>query len=78
MRIDNFGRPPVDPLSAPVKRPGPANRASSWMQNPSEDALFRAKRIESLKQQLASGKPINAKELANKLLDSGLFFDEKV
>lgn len=77
MRIDNYGRPQFDPQSNPVKRPEPAKKTSSQTEKTSDNTQSRAQRIENLKQQFAAGKPIDVNQLANKLVESGIFFDEK-
>jgi Anti-sigma-28 factor, FlgM len=44
---------------------------------PSDD-VSRADRIEKLKQMFSAGKPIDVNKLADKLIESGMLFDDKV
>lgn len=79
MRIDDYKRIAYDPTASQIKRPDAVAKPSTDTnaQQANNDAQTRAERIASLKQQFASGQPIDVNKLASKLVESGILFDEK-
>jgi hypothetical protein len=78
MRIDDIKRPGLDPLGFPKRADrGLAPKADDKAPAIASDDASRAERIEQLKQMFSAGKPIDVNKLADKLIESGIFFDEK-
>jgi hypothetical protein len=78
VRIDDIKRPGFDPLGFPKRADrAPAPKADDKASVIASDDASRAERIEQLKQMFSAGKPIDVNKLADKLIESGIFFDEK-
>lgn len=81
MRIDDVRPvPPNQPAginrrAALAGKPGSA--AESVAVGNSQDTSQRAERIDALKKMFSTGQPIDVNKLADKLVESGIFFNEK-
>jgi hypothetical protein len=80
MRIDNVSNlgydRNIDPVKSASKASATAGTVASLVTSQPSDGQTRTDRIASLKQQFASGKPIDVQKLATTLVQSGVFFDE--
>jgi anti-sigma28 factor (negative regulator of flagellin synthesis) len=78
VRIDDIKRVGLESVQLPKRVQG-GNDAKAGEKAPAvaSDDVSRVERIEQLKQMFQAGKPIDVNKLADKLIESGIFFDEK-
>lgn len=76
MRIEDTKRIPYEPAK-PVKQEDAVSVPSSPNLVASNPDVSRTDRIEKLKQMFSEGRPIDVNKLADKLMESGIFFNEK-
>lgn len=81
MRIDNSKLKPYDSTRIVQTERADASAKTGQRSNASDPAAAseptRSDRIEQLKQMFQEGRPINVSQLAQKLLESGIFYDQK-
>lgn len=79
MRIDDSKRVPYEPLK--TQQRAESTTSPTPVATPSdvktEADVTRADRIEKLKEMFQADRPIDVNKLADKLLESGIFFNEK-
>jgi anti-sigma28 factor (negative regulator of flagellin synthesis) len=76
MRIDDSNRLSYIQTGYSQRRSESVERTASTSDAHSADTS-RAERLEKLKKMMSEGRSIDAGKLADKLLDSGIFFDER-
>ncbi|MCL6454458.1 MAG: hypothetical protein K6T78_12690 [Alicyclobacillus sp.] len=77
MRIDDVQRNPYQSVRNANRTPAPVGKSSPETEPAARDTAQRAERIEALKRMFSAGQPIDVNQLATKLVESGILFDDK-
>jgi anti-sigma28 factor (negative regulator of flagellin synthesis) len=76
MRIEDTKRISYDTVKPGKRDDGTSVQATS-QSSTGEPDVSRAERIEKLKNMFSEGRPIDVNKLADKLVQSGIFFNDK-